>query len=44
MSYPSGSRSSVRPGRNLELTDMASAFEATRGAFASPRYLATIGN
>jgi amidase len=32
------------PWTEPELTDMASAFEAARGVFAPPRYLATVGN
>ena len=32
------------PWTEPELVDVASAFEAARGAFAPPRYLATIGN
>jgi len=32
------------PWTEPELTDMAGAFEAARGPFAPPRYLATIGN
>jgi len=32
------------PWTEPELTDMASAFEAARGAFAAPRYLASVGD